>query len=198
VDVEEVEMSDASEQHDAQHDAQRDDGEGGDQVYAALLIACRDEGYDKDHVARKKLVTILAAVHEDGADFPANIMDRVVEKTKLSQVKAHALLKPQVVKVLTAMREAVQKEEERLEELRRLTEECGSRSCAKRRKSIGASSRGCGLAGRARWATHGIAAAAGGAAQEARTTSRTASLGCDRISAKLLRTMRCEQLSFAL
>jgi SpoVK/Ycf46/Vps4 family AAA+-type ATPase len=123
VDVEEVEMPDASEQHDAQHDAQRDDGEGGDQVYAALLIACRDEGYDKDHVARKKLVTILAAVHEDGADFPANIMDRVVEKTKLSQVKAHALLKPQVVKVLTAMREAVQKEEERLEELRRLTEE---------------------------------------------------------------------------
>ena len=122
VDVEEVEMSDASEQHDAQHDAQRDDGEGGDQVYAALLIACRDEGYDKDHVARKKLVTILAAVHEDGADFPANIMDRVVEKTKLSQVKAHALLKPQVVKVLTAMREAVQKEEERLAELRLVEE----------------------------------------------------------------------------
>jgi hypothetical protein len=122
VDFEEVEMPPASVQHDAQHDAQRDDGEGGDPVYAALLIACREEGYDKDHETRKKLVTILAAVHEDGKDFPANIMDRVVEKTKLSQVKAHALLKPQVVKVLTAMREAVQKEEERLAELRLVEE----------------------------------------------------------------------------
>jgi hypothetical protein len=122
VDFEEVKKPHASVQLDAQHDAQRDDGEGGDPVYAALLIACREEGYDQDHETRKKLVTILAAVHEDGKDFPANIMDRVVEKTKLSQVKAHALLKPQVVKVLTSMREAVQKEEERLAELRRLEE----------------------------------------------------------------------------
>jgi Holliday junction resolvasome RuvABC ATP-dependent DNA helicase subunit len=104
----------------AERSAQSDDGEGGDPVYAALLIACREEGYDKDHEMRKKLVTILAAVHEDGKDFPANIMDRVVEKTKLKKGKAHALLKPQVVKVLTAMREAVQKEEERLAELRLL------------------------------------------------------------------------------
>ena len=107
----------------AEDSAQSDDGEGGDPVYAALLIACREEGYDKDHEMRKKLVTILAAVHEDGKDFPANIMDRVVEKTQLKKGKAHALLKPQVMKVLTAMREAVQKEEERLAELRLLEEQ---------------------------------------------------------------------------
>lgn len=119
VECDEAEMQDVSEHH-ALSDG---NGDGMDPVYAALLIACREEGYDKDHEMRKELVAILSAVHEVGADIPPNIMDRVVEKTKLSRAKAQQLLKPQVVKVLTAMREAVAKEEERLAELRRLEEE---------------------------------------------------------------------------
>ena len=119
VEVEEAEMLDVSEQH-APSDGK---GDGMDPVYAALLIACREEGYDKDNETRKELVAILSAMREGGADFPPNIMDRVIEKTKLSTAKAQQVLKPQVVKVLSAMREAVQREEERLAELRRLEEE---------------------------------------------------------------------------
>jgi hypothetical protein len=52
VDFEEVEMRDASAQHDAQHD----DGKDGEPVYAALLIVCRDEGYDKDHEMLENLI----------------------------------------------------------------------------------------------------------------------------------------------
>ena len=77
-------------------------------------------------------------------------MDRVIEKIKLNQVKADAMLKPQVVKVFTAICETMQKEEE-------------EHRCT----------RGCKLAGHARWAFRGIAAAAGGSTQEARTTNQT-------------------------
>lgn len=68
-------------------------------------------------------VTILERIHSAGGEFPANIMDRVVTETRLTTVKAHAMLKPQVHRVLASMREAVQQEEERREELRRLEEE---------------------------------------------------------------------------
>ncbi|KAL3916531.1 MAG: hypothetical protein SGPRY_006779, partial [Prymnesium sp.] len=60
---------------------------------------------------------------EAGEDFPANIMSRVVDKTELTEGKAREMLKPQVHRVLGAMREAVQEEELRREEDRRLQEE---------------------------------------------------------------------------
>ena len=50
-------------------------------------------------------------------------MSPVVEATGLTEAKAHEMLKPQVHRVLGAMREAVQQEEARLEEERRLLEE---------------------------------------------------------------------------
>ena len=50
-------------------------------------------------------------------------MSQVVEATGLTEAKAHEMLKPQVHRVLGAMREAVQQEEARLEEERRLLEE---------------------------------------------------------------------------
>ena len=41
-----------------------------DPVYAALLVACREEGYDQDHERRKELVALLSEVHDGGADLP--------------------------------------------------------------------------------------------------------------------------------
>ena len=58
-----------------------------------------------------------------GAEFPANIMSRVVEATGQTEANALQMLKPQVHRVLGAMREAVQQEEARREEERRLQEE---------------------------------------------------------------------------
>ena len=93
-----------------------------DPVYAALLQACVAVGYDKTHEKRKELITTLEAVH-GGGDFPDNIIDRVVEEAGLTKAKAHEVLRPQVHRVLDSMRAAVQQEEERLEELRRLEDE---------------------------------------------------------------------------
>jgi len=90
-----------------------------DPVYAALLKACVAEGYDASHERRQELVAVLEA----GADLPANIMGRVVEATGLSEARAQEMLKPQVHRVLEAMRAAVQQEEARREEERRLEEE---------------------------------------------------------------------------
>lgn len=93
-----------------------------DPVYAALLKVCVAEGYDSSHERRKELIEILTAV-QDGDEFPENIMSRVTEATGLPKVKVHRLLKPQVHGVLGAMNDAVQAEEARREELRRLEEE---------------------------------------------------------------------------
>ena len=93
-----------------------------DPVYAALLKACVAEGYDSSHERRKELIEVLTVVR-DGGDFPDGIMSRVTEATKLSAAKAHAMLKPQVHRVLEAMSGAVQEEEARREDLRRLEAE---------------------------------------------------------------------------
>lgn len=93
-----------------------------DQVFAALLVACKECGYDDSHDRRKTLITILEAV-ENGEDFTADIMANVMEKTNLSAEKVTKLLRPQVHRVLTGMRNAVQAEEDRLAALRELEEE---------------------------------------------------------------------------
>jgi len=102
-------------------EAPRPDGDM-DPIYAALLIACREEGYDSSHERRKELVVILEHA-QAGGDFPPNIMTRVTDKTKKSEAEALRVLKPQVHRVLEAMRAAVKQEDERLAELKRLEEE---------------------------------------------------------------------------
>ena len=91
-------------------------------VYAALLHACVEAGYDSSHEKRQQLIGILEAV-ESGDPFPGDIMERVLEKTKLTVPKATKMLRPQVHKLLEGMRHAVQAEDGRLAELRRLEEE---------------------------------------------------------------------------
>jgi len=116
----ELEVSEATDEVEAQQVASKPDS---DSVYAALQQACVDEGYDTSHERRQELVSILEAVEAAGEDFPANIMSRVVDKTGLTEGKAHEMLKPQVHRVLGAVREAVQEEELRREDERRLQEE---------------------------------------------------------------------------
>jgi AAA+ superfamily predicted ATPase len=91
-------------------------------VYAALLHACVEAGYDSSHEKRQQLIGILEAV-ESGDPFPGDIMERVLEKTNLTALKATKMLRPQVHMLLEGMRHAVQAEDARLAELRRLEEE---------------------------------------------------------------------------
>jgi hypothetical protein len=96
------------------------DGAGGDDsVYKALLLACKKAGYDETHERRKDLVAILQTV-KGGGDFPDDIMLIVIEETKLSKAKATKMLKPQLQRVLSAMEESVEAEEERLREIERM------------------------------------------------------------------------------
>jgi hypothetical protein len=121
--VEELaEEEEEEEQHAAA--AAADDGHGNDAsaVYAALLVACRDAGYDSSHERRKELVDILLQV-QTGDPFPDDILAPVLEKTRLTSEKAEALLRPQIHQVLTGMQNAVQAEEERLAELERLKQQ---------------------------------------------------------------------------
>jgi MoxR-like ATPase len=125
----EVQIEDITEEDDgvglvdAEERAPSDGGDGMDPVYVALLRACVAEGYDETHEQRQGLIAILTPIHEVGANFPASIMDRVVEDTKLAPARVHAMLKPQVHRVLEAMCGAVQAEEDRREELQRLEAE---------------------------------------------------------------------------
>ena len=96
--------------------------DGMDPVFAALLEACRQVGYDSTHDKRKELVSILECV-QLGDAFPPDILDRVMETTQQGEKEVLKVLKPQILRVLDAMRNAVLHEERRLEELRRLEEE---------------------------------------------------------------------------
>eukprot|EP01040_Poterioochromonas_malhamensis_P003223 gene3223-3435_t len=97
-------------------------GDDLDPVYAALLIACREAGYDDSHERRCELVLLLEIV-EQGGDFPTDIITIVIEKTKLPERAVTKILRPQVYRVLEGMRNAVRAEEELREELKRLEEE---------------------------------------------------------------------------
>lgn len=96
--------------------------DGADAVFTALLLACRDAGYDKTHEARKDLICILKKV-QGGENFPRNIIEPVLKKTGLPEGKVIKILRPQIAKVVDGMSNAVRVEEERREELRRLEEE---------------------------------------------------------------------------
>jgi SpoVK/Ycf46/Vps4 family AAA+-type ATPase len=103
---------------------QQTDGNGMDPVFAALLRACKDEGYDDSHDRRKELVEILTLVEAEECDLPTPIMDRVLLETGLrSKAKVFRILRPQVGRVLGAMRDAVKAEEARLAELLLIEEE---------------------------------------------------------------------------
>ena len=96
-------------------------------VFAALLEACREAGYDDSHIKRKELVDILEAVYNEGKDLPDNILDIVFKKTEKFGIKSTLelmkLLKPQIPIVLDGMSTAVRAEEERLLEVQRMEEE---------------------------------------------------------------------------
>ena len=62
-----------------------------DSVFAALLEACKQAGYDTNHEKRKKLEKILTAV-QAGGDFPREILENVMEKTNLSKAKLEDFL----------------------------------------------------------------------------------------------------------
>lgn len=111
----------------------RSDGDGAGRVYSALLEACKQAGYDADHEKRKELILLLQAVQQ-GQDFPPPILAFVLEKTGLKKSKAVAMLRPQVHRVLVGMENAVQAEQERLEELRRLDEKERARQEAAHRQ----------------------------------------------------------------
>lgn len=93
-----------------------------DAVFVALLIACRDAGYDRTHERRQELIEILEAV-ETGDHFPDGILAPVLSKTQLRPDQAEPILRPQVGKVLAGMRNAVQAEKIHREELQRLERE---------------------------------------------------------------------------
>lgn len=95
---------------------------GPDNVFAALLLACRDAGYDNTHERRQQLIAILEGV-QTGAHFPDDILTPVLAKTQLRPDKAESILRPQVDKVLFGMRNEEQAEEARLAEHRRLERE---------------------------------------------------------------------------
>jgi len=98
------------------------DGDGGT-VYAALLIACREAGYDASHDKRKELTLILHAVLQGDSGFPDDIMAILTAKTSLNATMVEKMLRPQVHRVLQAMEDAVRAEEARQAELQRLEED---------------------------------------------------------------------------
>jgi len=113
-----------SEEEEEQRQAHVDDyGNGMEPIFAALLEACRQAGYDSSHEKRKDLIVILEGV-QSGDPFPSDIMTIILEKVpSLTEASATQMLKPQVHRVLDGMRNAVDAEEARLEEMRKLEEQ---------------------------------------------------------------------------
>jgi hypothetical protein len=116
-----VELIEVELQNEMQESSEFDDGDEG-AVVAALLLACKEAGYDETHDKRQELVAALERVQQEER-FPQDIMTIVEEKTKLTEGRATKLLRPQVQIVLDGMREAVQVEEERRAEVLRQQEE---------------------------------------------------------------------------
>ena len=115
-----VETQGESQTENIVQETAHDGGPGDDDaVFAALLEACKQAGFDSTHDKRQELVEILRGV-EQGADFPPNIVDPIVEKTKQPKSKALEMLRPQVHRVMAGMLNAIRAEEERLAELKRL------------------------------------------------------------------------------
>ena len=98
-------------------------------LLAALKKACVDLGYDKTQEKRKELIGLLESVHEEG--LPKDILQHVIRATGASAEKVNKALHPQVPTVLSAIKAAMQGEEERLAELARMEEEERQRAIAK-------------------------------------------------------------------
>lgn len=101
----------------AQEDDNVEDG-----LFATLLIACVEAGYDSTHETRQELIAALERVQQ-GERFPEDIMTIVEDKSKLSEDKATKMLRPQINIVLEGMRGAVRAEEDRRAEVVRQQEE---------------------------------------------------------------------------
>jgi SpoVK/Ycf46/Vps4 family AAA+-type ATPase len=104
-------------------------------MFAALLEACREAGYDKSHESRQDLIQILGDVI-GGEDFPEDIMSIVLQKTGSTKKEALKMLRPQVHRVLKGMTAAVAAEEERRAEIRRIEEEIKRMAAEKRDKEL--------------------------------------------------------------
>jgi hypothetical protein len=90
-------------------------------IFAALLFACRQAGYDSSHEKRVELEKPENV--QSGSDFPADILTIVMEKTlETDKNKVQKVLRPQLHIVLEGMKNAVKAEEELREELRTLDE----------------------------------------------------------------------------
>jgi replication-associated recombination protein RarA len=102
----------------------RERAEGdGDEVFAALQLALVELGYDKDHQTRTLLVSFLSAV-EAGSPFPDDIMRQVRRQLPSTPpARVEDALRPQLRGVIASFSAAVEYEELRLSELRRLEEE---------------------------------------------------------------------------
>jgi hypothetical protein len=101
-------------------DTEATGGGGGDAfVYAALLEACKQAGYDATHEKRQELIEILKGVQTNQPLF-SDIVEPILKKTGLTEPKAMEMLRPQIHRVLKGMEGAVKAEEERREELKRL------------------------------------------------------------------------------
>jgi len=105
-----------------QEQVQPNDNDDNSEIFAALMLACREAGYDADHEHRLELIEVLTNVM-GGHDFPQPLLQQVCEKTATSADVASRVLKPQVPRVLAAMRSCCEEEERWREEVRRLKEE---------------------------------------------------------------------------
>lgn len=91
-------------------------------IYAYLLKACVDAGYDLTHDSRQTLIGILEDVLAGGI-FPDDILQPVLDQCGVGEATVMKVLRPQVQGVLEGMRHAVQAEEQRRQELERLAEQ---------------------------------------------------------------------------
>ncbi|KAL1518601.1 hypothetical protein AB1Y20_002889 [Prymnesium parvum] len=122
MEVEEMEECTEAVEETHQEQVQPNDNDDNSEIFAALMLACREAGYDADHEHRLELIEVLTNVM-GGHDFPQPLLQQVCEKTATSADVASRVLKPQVPRVLAAMRSCCEEEERWREEVRRLKEE---------------------------------------------------------------------------
>ncbi|KAL1495325.1 hypothetical protein AB1Y20_017181 [Prymnesium parvum] len=93
-----------------------------DPIFAALMLACREPGYDGDHEHRLELIEVLQRVMGGACWLP--IIHAAAARVRIhrngSRCRQRAVLKPQLPRALVAMQECCEEAERRREERRRL------------------------------------------------------------------------------
>ena len=157
--------------------AQAESGDGDDDMLTVVLeAACVELGYDRDHESRARLVAILEAVDSGAGDFPEDIIECVRAKTGRTVEVLVRALRPQVGRLLTAMRGTVEQEERRREEERRLEQERRLAEAAAAAAALAATEREAAMA-RQRELEAQIRAAAAAREREAEAQRRLATMG---------------------